>query len=487
MDPLSRLPGELLDYIFELAASTSGWIPELTSGPISKSLLPSQERAIYETITIGRPGNFPRLRRTHSAQSSKAQQLLRTLDAQAQRGQHAKKLVFAGLPESLDPEALLRYLPNLVEFEFHIDKARALQILAQPELLPSLRFCRFPNVTLTSSIVDCLSRIPTLRSVEVSRIEDEENEGWVPVCQVLRLDVCAVYSLTAFFKLFQFFPTASISSLEFLVNDDEPLLPVLDVLNQNLYSLKLETVDVLPRAEMIDHLLPQFSNLRHLHLDPPFFSETLPTQLLQLPHLTSLSLTYYEQDPNLEILLDGLALIPHLRSLTFRYDYLPEYEHFNFAAAEKESNGPGKSPRYGSRSLLKNITRLAQIDGLCLPWKGHISDILPRVVKAEKRAREAGLVVESNLVEITENFHRGIVECYNRVVADLYFNGRMRPLRYALSLAQKHALDINRIEFDLARNFNRKDLEWFEDKVVGLREFYGSMDWCRIYGLRLKE
>ncbi|GAA5908439.1 uncharacterized protein JCM6883_005547 [Sporobolomyces salmoneus] len=472
MDPLSRLPSELLDSIFELAASTS----ELTTHPISKALLPSQERAIYQRIIPNR--------------SRKFSQIVQTLDTQPHKGQHVQKLVWSSrfIDPTLDSQQLLRHFPNLVELVFNAyDLTSSLRLLSQPELLPSLRICRFPNVTLTSSIVTGLSQIPTLRFVEVSRIEDEENEGCVPARQVLRLDVCAVQSLTASSKLFQFFPSASISSLGFLVNNDEPLLPVLDVLNQSLHSLKLETDDVLPRAEMIDHFLPRFSNLRHLQLDPPFFSENLPTQILQLPNLTSLSLTYYEQDPNLEKLLDGLALIPHLRSLTFRYNYMTEYEGFDFPAAEEESNRPGKPPLHGSLSLLKNVTHLAQMDDLCLPWKGRISDVLPRVVKAEKRAREAGLVVKSNLVEITENFHLAIVECYNRAVGDFYFNNRVAPLEYALSLAQKHGLvDINRIEFDLAGEFDRKNLEWFEDKVGGI-EGIENMDWCRVYGLRLKD
>ncbi|GAA5902266.1 uncharacterized protein JCM6883_001350 [Sporobolomyces salmoneus] len=105
MDHLSRLPPELLDALFELAASGS----ELTTGGISKYLLPSQERAIYRTITV--------------KSSLRLSGLVRTLEAHPYKGLYTQELVwnrfkFVDAVATEGRQALLRYLPNLAEIQF---------------------------------------------------------------------------------------------------------------------------------------------------------------------------------------------------------------------------------------------------------------------------------------------------------------------------------------------------------------------------------
>ncbi|GAA5908605.1 uncharacterized protein JCM6883_005600 [Sporobolomyces salmoneus] len=102
----------------------------------------------------------------------------------------------------------------------------------------------------------------------------------------------------------------------------------------------------------------------------------------------------------------------------------------------------------------------------------------------EERIRAAGLVAESNVSELVEEFQFQVLEFFNRALGDLYFNGRKDPLRYALSLFKEHGFDINRLEINLDDDFDREDLEWFVVEFenfarLGSRYRYG-------YGLRFK-
>ncbi|GAA5908493.1 uncharacterized protein JCM6883_005565 [Sporobolomyces salmoneus] len=120
------------------------------------------------------------------------------------------------------------------------------------------------------------------------------------------------------------------------------------------------------------------------------------------------------------------------------------------------------------------------------PWRYTISNVIRGVIEMEKTARAAGLIVESNLSQVVEVFYLQVVECYNRAVGDLYFNGLVNPLEYALSLAQKHGLDINRLEIDLEEDFNCADLEWFHVRVDGVEGLIGR-EYCYVHGLKYRK
>ncbi|GAA5908233.1 uncharacterized protein JCM6883_004317 [Sporobolomyces salmoneus] len=492
MDRLSRLPVELLDSIFELASSSVG--PTLTIDPISKALLPSQERAIYETIAVDSNQDF--------------HLLVRTLDAQPRKGRHTKHLVLP-VPEywqkeTFDRRWLLRHLPNVDEIEvYQHDETISVRFDDGPDLLPfipSLRTCRFQNIKLDSALVTWLSRIPTLRLVEVSRIvsdkeeEEDNSRDWTPARQVLQVSIQSVYPIPASSgpKLLRFFPSAFISSLDISVSHEDPIRPLFDNLDTRLLSLRLRGISFRMGDKTIDSFLPKFSRLQHLHLDPSFTSGAFQTHLLALLNLVSLSLAYDAQEPNLDELYRGLDRLPHLRTLKFTYLGIEQGKQFDLAEAEEESFDSARVAEIfyrndfffpdSSLQLLAWDIELSSLSGWSLPWADNISDVLPRVIEMEEKAKAAGLIVESNFPELWSGFRLQVAELYNRAVGAFYLNGDEWPLRDALSLARKHGLDIDRLEFDLDDGsiVSCRHLRWFKVRIgeVGRSHL--------VYGLRYK-
>ncbi|GAA5908518.1 uncharacterized protein JCM6883_005572 [Sporobolomyces salmoneus] len=451
---LSGLPGELLDDIFELAAATSSWDSKLTSHPISKALLPSQERAIYHAITVDSGArNFCGL--VHS------------LDACPDNGRHTRRLVWSlAIYWDAGPvsKRFLSRLPNLIEIDFHQSiAANAQAFLQHSQLLSSLRICRLSGLPLTSSIVSCLSRIPTLRLVEVSSLpnKEEEKTEWSPARQVLQI---AVHEPNYFFAgqdpstLLRFFPAASIFSLDVHVDKYQPISPLLNILDPGLLLLRLKMQSISECDKSMSHLL-------------------------NLPNLTSLRLAYHRQYPELQELLAKLDHLPRLRTLDLEYRGLDTGRKFDFEDAEEEYDYPEDSEG-ASLSLLQGATNPAQMEGWNSPWYERISDCLHRTIETENKARAAGLVVRSNLSSLIRILESRIVEYYNRAVGDFYFYDRKEPLRYALSLVDEHGLDIDRIEIDIDDDFDWEDLEWFEQEVeIDCGEWRFKFT---IYGLRMR-
>ncbi|GAA5899713.1 uncharacterized protein JCM6883_005966 [Sporobolomyces salmoneus] len=483
MDRLSRLPTELLDAIFEIAAKNSSSDSNLTTRGISRGLLLSQERALYRTINV--------------KSSQQLSQLVRTLDTQPHKGNHTQRLEWNRAEvdcirgRNIDVEPLLRLLPNLVKIKFsRVSEAFALHFLKHSNLLSSLRTLRLDETPLSSSLVDCLSRVPTLRRIEVDDgVEQEEDAHWNPAIQVLQVVIRTkhTFRFPAPSRLPQFFPSATIPSVDIGVFcRDASILPLFDILGDGLVVLRLRSDNFYSFHDPIDHLLPKFTGLRYLHLHPPFVSDSFQAHILDLPNLVVLSLAWNAQTPNLDELFGGLRSLPHLHTLTLAYLGIEKGFEFNFDFAQVEFDHPD-SYDWDPLVFLEGAEDLFETFDWKLPWNDRISDVLPQVIEMEEKARAVGLVVESNLSELVLVFRLAVVEFYNRAVGDLYFNGFKRPLEYILPLAEKHGLDLDRLEIDLDDDFETEELEWFEDGayVEGSGEYEGE-DWRLVYGLRYK-
>ncbi|GAA5908538.1 uncharacterized protein JCM6883_005578 [Sporobolomyces salmoneus] len=417
------------------------------------------------------------------------------LDNRPYQGKHTKRLVMRypkSWPTESNGEKLLRHLPNLVEIEFEdFDEYKVLHFLKRPQLVPSLSICRFRGTQLNTSIVDCLSHIPTLRLVQISSIKIKEGENCsAPARQVLHVAIDSDYHNTppSPTVISLFFPTASISSLDITISQKSyPLLSLFDVLDQNISFLRLRCDDRVDlRNQRIDHLLPKLTNLRYLHLDPPFVSNSLQTHLLSLSSLVTLSLVYTERAPNLDHLLSRLDSLRHLRRIDLAYLDVGKGHELDMTHAERAFEYGESYHDSNYLTILGEISNLCEMDGWSLPWSESISDVLPQVIEMEEKARSLGLIVDSNLPELIQVFQLAILECYNRAVAQLYFYGRKDSLRYALSLAEKHGLDINRLEINLDEDdFDREDLEWFYVRVDGDAGIEVE-EYCMAMGLRLR-
>ncbi|GAA5908543.1 uncharacterized protein JCM6883_005580 [Sporobolomyces salmoneus] len=210
------------------------------------------------------------------------------------------------------------------------------------------------------------------------------------------------------------------------------------------------------------------------------------SHLLGLSNLVSLSLVYSQQHPNLDEVFSHLDnRLPHLRTLTLKYLRIRRGRKFNFDEAQEEDCDMDKSRRRPNLALLKDDLDLNQMQDWSLPWIKKTSDVLPQVIEMEEKAKSLGLVVTSNLARLIRVFRLQIVECYNRAVGDLYFNGDFEPLNYALPLAEKHGLKIDQVKFDAEWcNLRYEKLEWFRRRPDKFEGFEGEKD-LYVYGLRL--
>ncbi|GAA5902262.1 uncharacterized protein JCM6883_001349 [Sporobolomyces salmoneus] len=318
--------------------------------------------------------------------------------------------------------------------------------------------------------------------------EEEEPVDWTPARQVLQIDIrsdwadCVLAGAPS--RLLRFFPSASITSIDIEVHENDPPLPLSDVPRHQLLSLALRTDTHLSSIKPIDHFLPKFSNLRRLHLDLWFASQSFQTHILSLVNLVHLSLAYYDSDPNLDQLFSGLQSLSRLRTLELTYLRIWRGPAVDFRAVEEElinPRGGDLNPLY----LLRDGD-FRELDNWHLPWEDTISDTIQEVIELEEKARATGLVVKSNLSELVMVLRLKVIEFYNREVGNTYFYGEKDLLPDALALAEKHGLDVNRLEIDIDEDFDTEDLVWFSEEVQVGGTGKGRTESCYIYGLRFK-
>ncbi|GAA5908602.1 uncharacterized protein JCM6883_005599 [Sporobolomyces salmoneus] len=483
MDSLSRLPIELLDLIFELANPVTFWGSKLTTRPISKSLLVSQERALYRTVII------------HSWETITL--LISKLSPIRHKGQYVRNLRWSYLgslrPGTYGCRAILSYLPNLLELDFDGDEATTIEFLRLPELLPALRVYRLPNSPLTLAIVERLKQIPTLRLVEVSSVqvmeeEEEEEEAQTSktarqVLQVaIRSDSAPTAPATA--RLLRFFPTASISSLDVQIHHLVSLLPFSTCSIQNfcpcastwgyLISLKKKSTNSFPDSRIFRTSTSTFASYQLR--SRPIFS----TSLVLSPSVSPTQVPVMKNN-NVRIWINSWKTFTSYRasaSLLSTSKHVKAWRISRFGKPRKISTtGRGFGVNLDDEGSVVMSDRE-------LPWAltlSELSDILPQVIAMEKKARANGLIVKSNLWHLIEVFQLAILEFYNRAVGALYYRGFKQSLRHALTLAKKEGIDIDRLEVNLDDDFDWEDLEWFEVKLK-----VGRTTNCPVYGLRLK-
>ncbi|GAA5897670.1 uncharacterized protein JCM6883_006776 [Sporobolomyces salmoneus] len=195
-----------------------------------------------------------------------------------------------------------------------------------------------------------------------------------------------------------------------------------------------------------------------------------------MPNLVSLDLGFYGQRPNLDTLFMSLSMdrLPHLRWLYINYVNLKKGERFDFSEGDDYRDPLG-------------VTQLSDMPDWKLPWNEDISEHVLEAIKMEEKARRFNLAVESNLSQLVQVFHLQIVECYNRAVGELYFNGRTDPLEFALALAAKHGLVIDVIDIDWRKeSLSRKELDWFHVTLGPVAGFAGG-DRFNVYGIMRRE
>ncbi|GAA5840289.1 hypothetical protein JCM5353_002813 [Sporobolomyces roseus] len=293
IDRLSLLPNELLDHIFDLAYT----LDTLSTGPLSKHLLPFHITGIYRRISLTKPINIARLieKINKSPDVAKTVKMLR-FDCQSDP--------FAVFKRIASPELIEQFFRQLVHLEWLdlgedryglFDKFRTIQhpVSSSPlHHITSAASSRTPQ-----PLLDFMS-FPTLRSLHVT-IYDRQRQAFdvrgLPSLPLLtQLTISGRYaddpSIASFCIL-----CPSLTHLS-LYAYSAVYVNLLGALPATLSQLKLGTIDVrgsIGRGSGGQHCSAQLSRfilLQSLSLDDDLFSSHLPSHLASLQHLETLKL-----------------------------------------------------------------------------------------------------------------------------------------------------------------------------------------------------
>ncbi|GAA5997157.1 hypothetical protein JCM5350_005588 [Sporobolomyces pararoseus] len=476
-DHLSRLPPELLDYIFDYVGS------ELTSLPLSKTLHSFHQRALYRSVKI------------HSTRQLAS--FIKTLEARVDRASQVKELDWRCSPVGamvIFPR-LFANLPNLVEIKstFDLNPLVAWLESSSPRLA-HLRSLRLSRTWLTTPFIRWMGTLPQLRQVEFSGLHQAKDLTISPAPQVVELFLVGrVFSRNATVvdssKLKRLFPSAKIVSYE-LGSCATRRRPVVRNVVSTL-TCSLETLTI--RDHRIDGIrcplenLAEFTLLRELHLDLPFVppAPQLTRSLLNLRRLVSLSLVLDTLEPDFLQLFEGPERLPLLEHLTLQYSPVNRGSKFDIGLA-KAATSQHTIDGVGRGSVtLQDCDEFSQMRDWRLPFGRDIANGILLAEQVEAVAREMGINVRTNLVEVKEVFHRQIVEFFSRGIGRIVLYGGTTVVKNALELAEIHRLELPRLQIDLDAKIERENLEVFE---VDMSSILGTEvgDECLAWNLRYK-
>ncbi|GAA5962244.1 hypothetical protein JCM3765_004715 [Sporobolomyces pararoseus] len=470
IDRLSRLPPELLDFIFELAAETG----ELATLPPSKYLRRHHERALYRSLSIGNHETLTRL--------------ATTLHGRPSRGHHMRRMNFESGTGRVAYLCIIE--PGLVN------------------LVNSLRICCL--VQLSSEIVRGFSRIPDLRLVEFSytRWNDhwEEDEGdqrvspsapQVKEVVIKSTNYARETQISDPSKLIQYFPNAALVTVDLTIScrgDLHLVKSLIQSVSPALRSLPLQypSNDSYFDEPLIDELLPNFPHLRHLHLDPPLYAyHSLKSTLAPLKSLVTLSLGFSKHLHPPFVLVNAVRQLPLLREIKIEYFGIEEGDKFDIELAESQLKKLGRDlDECEELPALEVVGDPSEMKYWRFPFGWNASDTLLGVVEMEQQLEEElGLTVSSNLEQIRRAYHRQLVEFANREIGSIYFygHGPEEDEEGIYWIAEQHGLSLPPLEVDLSRQdlLLRDTLEWYK---VDMTEIVGDGGGeCIGLGLRYKE
>ena len=500
IDRLSRLPPELLDSIFELAADTH----TLASVPPSRYIEPYHRRALYRSVSIGNDETLSRLATTLHECPSRGHLINRIV----WKSGHSNGLF---LPIKSNLVKISENVPNLYEMNFESTTAIIAHLLAVDieliNLVRSLRICRLIDAELSSVIVKGFSHSPNLRRVEFSFIgwDDYETEEDKQVAAIAPQVMEVVIKSTNYAseieisdpsKVLQFFPNAAFVSVDLRLNDSGALYSVEKLLHQippTLRSLILrDRWNDNPDDNSlvgVEELLPRFPHLQHLHLDPPLCAyHGLKSTLAPLESLVSLSLAFSRHLDPPSLLVDAVRQLPLLSKVKLEYFGVEEGEKFDIELAESQFEALGRDLEEDEElPALELVEDLSGMKGWKFPFGRHATDTLLEVVEMEKELdEELVLVVSSNFEQIRRAYHRQLIEYANRQMGAIYFYGIDIEASYAYYVAKQHGLALPPLEVDLTKDelLVRDNLEWFK---VDMTETVGDGGGeCIALGLRYK-
>ena len=111
--------------------------------------------------------------------------------------------------------------------------------------------------------------------------------------------------------------------------------------------------------------------------------------------------------------------------------------------------------------MLRTLTKWEE-DHWKLPLGFEATTGLLQIEELDQIAREAGVIIKSNVKEVRQAFHRQLVEYFSRGIAYFYLYGSKSFIEDALNLAKTHEMELPSIKVDLDRKYKKDQLEWYK-------------------------
>ncbi|GAA5961976.1 hypothetical protein JCM3765_007180 [Sporobolomyces pararoseus] len=436
IDRLSSLPPELLDYIFDLAYP----LGSPSTGPLSKHLLHYHILGLYRRIDL--------------EDGAQVVALSQKVEDQPELGELVKVARFRSYGESdyLDEGEVNSFLgsnlPNLVELDLGDELNDTFQWIFSGLDFPYCGSIRHLRLAGLFCLVDLIQEMPSLEILEVKYDHESIGDDILLCCYNQHCHECSLKEKKAqetlrklsiegdpragsaqqFASFFSLYPNLTDLTLTFdedfigesVMSNLVPLLPT----NLVKLSLRCKYND---HDRFIDHFLPAFTDLRHLHLGTSLFSPNLPSHLSQLHSLETLELKY------------GKISLSQLLPLLSGPSRLKSLESLNLDLIRPGRVGKTMIDERGKlrRKLVPVDDRKFTADG----WELPDFDVEGGLVTLEgtksllRLAKEARIECEGTLFEALDAFESYAIEAANVAV---YRTHRDRDLRHIDRLKAQH-------------------------------------------------
>ena len=207
--------------------------------------------------------------------------------------------------------------------------------------------------------------------------------------------------------------------------------------------------------------------------------------LLLLPHLISLGLTHKCLNPGFVQLLKGPRRLRYLSTLKLEFDTVQAGEDVDLKLTVSEIENQEQVEVGRGTTLLDNCHSIWEMTGWNMPFGDSFKAGLRLAEEIEMTAREADVIVSTNLESVRQAFRRQLVEYHNRGIGRLYFYMDKSAYEDASRLADLHHIDLPVLKIDTKEKVERGKLEWY--KIEMDEKELDGREGCDAFNLSHKE
>ena len=143
-------------------------------------------------------------------------------------------------------------------------------------------------------------------------------------------------------------------------------------------------------------------------------------------------------------------------------------EDFDLKLAISEIENQEQDEDGRGTALLDKCHSICAMNGWNMPFGDSFKAGLRLAEEIETIAREADVIVSTNLESVRQAFRRQLVEYHNRGIGRLYFCMDKSAYEDASKLADLHKINLPVLEIDTKEKVERCKLEWYKVKMEEL-------------------